>query len=146
MAAVEAVDPPADTQRPWLTRLLKYYDQHYDPFEQMLKVPFHTTGYHSLIGEGAEVHPTRESFYYAVALFQRGRTEDVAKAKQILRKVLRLQETDAESDFYGVWPWLLEEPLKNMSSVDFNWADFCGSSIAQILVDHQDQLNDEKTG
>ena len=133
-----------DLKQPWLTRLLNYYDRHYDSAEQMLKVPFHTTGYHSQVTNGTEVHPTRESLYYAVGLFQRGRTEDVAVANRILRKVLRLQETDLECQFYGVWPWLLEEPLEEMSSVDLNWADFCGSAIAQILVHHQDQVADKQ--
>ena len=133
-----------DQDRPELTRLLEYYDRHYDPVEQMLKVPFSGTGYHSQIANGTEVHPTRESLYFAVALFQRGRAEDVKAANGILRKVLSLQEFDATSEFYGVWPWLLEEPLDLMSSVDFNWADFCGSAIAQILVQHHDQLADEK--
>ena len=141
---VEAIDSSEDPEHPWLTRLLEHYDQHYDPAEQMLKVPFHGTGYHSQIANGAEVHPTRESLYYAVALFQRGQTQDVATANKILRKVIPLQEADVDSESYGVWPWLLEEPLNKMDSVDFNWADFCGSAIAQILVKHQHQLADEK--
>ena len=141
---VEASEPLGDQERPWLTRLLRYYDQHYDPSEQMLKVPFHTTGYHSRIAEGTEVHPTRESLYYAVALFQRGQTVDITTANGILRKILSLQETDEANKFYGVWPWLLEEPLQEMSSVDLNWADFCGSAIAQILVQHQHLLADKK--
>lgn len=49
---VEAIDPAGVGQRPELTRLLKYYDQHYDPSEQMLKVPFSGTGYHSQIANG----------------------------------------------------------------------------------------------
>ena len=144
-AAAKAIEPAEDRDRsPQLNRLLKYYDRHYDPTERMLKVPFHGTGYHSQIANGLEVHPTRESLYYAVALFQRGRTEDVAVANEILRKVISLQEIDSQSEFYGVWPWLLEEPLGMMSSVDFNWADFCGSAIAQILVKHRHQIADEK--
>ena len=142
--AAGVLDSSHDQLRPGLTRLLEYYDQHYDPSEQMLKVSFHGTGYHSRIVNGTAVHPTRESLYYAVALFQRGRTKDIARANGILRKVLRLQETDKESEYYGVWPWVLEEPLDKMSSVDLNWADFCGSAIAQILVNHPNQLADKK--
>ena len=139
-----AIEPSVARERPELNRLLNYYDQHYDPSEQMLKVPFEGTGYHSRVVNGTEVHPTRESLYYAVALLQRGRTKDVSVATEILRKVLPLQQTDLKNKFYGVWPWLLEEPLEKMSSVDFNWADFCGSAIAQILVKHQHQLADEE--
>ena len=144
VAAAEATDFSNGHKRPELNRLLKYYDRHYDPSVQMLEVPFHGTGYHSQIANGTQVHPTRESLYYAVALLQRGQPKDVTVAKEIIRTVLSLQETDHDSEFFGVWPWLLEEPLEQMSSVDFNWADFCGSAIAQILVKHQKQLADEK--
>lgn len=133
-----------ESERPSLSRLLSYYDQHYDPEARLLKVPFRSTGYHSKISNGTSVHPIRESFYYTVALFQRGGRQDVSRANAILREVLRLQEADPESKSYGVWPWLSEEPLEKMESVDLNWSDFCGSAIAQILVKHRDQLNDQQ--
>ena len=125
---------------PPLERLLDYYDARYDAEQNMLKVEFRSPGYHSRIESGAPVHPTRESLYYAIALLQRDEAGDAERAKQIVRAVLPLQETRTTVPEYGVWPWLLEEPLDQMDSVDLNWADFCGSAIAQILVDHADQL------
>ena len=125
---------------PPLERLFDYYDARYDAEHNMLKVEFRSPGYHSRIESGAPVHPTRESLYYAIALLQRDEAGDAERAKQIVRAVLPLQETRTTVPEYGVWPWLLEEPLDQMDSVDLNWADFCGSAIAQILVDHADQL------
>lgn len=129
--------------RPEQEQLLAYYDARYDAAEQMLKVEFITPGYHSRIASGTMVHPTRESLYYAVALLQRGGGGDVQRARQIITAVLKLQETKAGLPAYGVWPWLKEEPLNEMDSVDLNWADFCGSAIAQLLVDHKSQLTPE---
>jgi hypothetical protein len=54
--------------------------------------------------------------------------------------VLRLQDTDPASETCGVWPWVLEEPLAEMESPDFNWADFCGAQLVQMLVQHCPQL------
>ena len=132
---------PAD-QPARLQRLLKYYDDHFDNQQQLLQVRFVSPGYHSVIARGTLVHPIRESFYYAVGLLQRGRTEDVSRSKVMLTQLLSLQQTQPNQPGYGAWPWLLEEPLEKMDSIDLNWADFCGSAIAQILVDHREQLND----
>ena len=125
-----------------LQRLLKYYDAQFDKQQQLLQEQFISPGYHSGIAAGAAVHPIRESFYYAVGLLQRGRPEDVSRSKAILVQLLPLQQTRPDQPGYGAWPWLLEEPLEKMDSIDLNWADFCGSAIAQVLVDHRHQLHD----
>ena len=136
-AIQQATTPPARLQR-----LLKYYDAHFDNQQQLLQEQFFSPGYHSGIARGTSVHPVRESFYYAVGLLQRGRSEDVSRSKVILAQLLSLQQVRPDQPGYGAWPWLLEEPLEKMDSVDLNWADFCGSAIAQVLIDHRQQLND----
>lgn len=125
-----------------LQRLLEYYDGHFDDQQQMLREQFVSPGYHSSIGRGTFVHPIRESFYYAIGLLQRGRPEDISRSKVMLNQVLSLQQVKLNRPGYGVWPWLLEEPLEKMDSIDRNWADFCGSAVAQVLVDHREQLDD----
>ena len=127
--------------RPNQQKLLSYYDALFDPTENLLKVAFSSPGYHTKFQDGDLVHPTRESFYYAIALLQRGKTNDVSRAGHILKTVLPLQETKRTDPAYGVWPYLLEEPLGKMESVDLNWADFCGAAISQILVEHGHQLD-----
>lgn len=133
-----SIDARADQP---LKRLLNYYDDHFDEQQHMLEVEFRSPGYHSKIPSGVLVHPTRESLYYAIALLKRNQKGDVPRAHQIIGKVLPFQETQQSSPAYGVWPWVTEEPLDQMGSVDLNWADFCGSAIAQLLVDHSDQLS-----
>ena len=107
---------PAD-QPARLQRLLKYYDDHFDNQQQLLQVQFVSPGYHSVIARGTLVHPIRESFYYAVGLLQRGRTEDVSRSKVMLTQLLSLQQTQPNQPGYGAWPWLLEEPIEKMDSI-----------------------------
>lgn len=112
----------------------------YDPQRQMLQEPFRSPGYHSQTAAGTLVHPTRESLIYALALLQRGNTNDVTRARSILNEVADLQDQGEASPTRGVWAWHAEESLREMSSPDFNWADFCGALIAHILVEHRPAL------
>lgn len=132
-----AVDEPA------MQQLLAYYDEQFDPAEQMLQVEFSSPGYHTRFQSGELLHPTRESLVYALALLKRGEASDLVRATKILRRVLPLQDSDPASPTFGIWPWLLEEPLAEMTSPDFNWADFCGASLVHILIQHSDQLADD---
>jgi hypothetical protein len=101
----------------------------------------HSPGYHTTVKDGTWVHGTREGLHYAVALLKRGKGDDNARAAKIIPAVLALQDTDSANKTYGIWPWLLEEPLARMSPPDWNWADFCGASIAQMLICHRKQLS-----
>lgn len=112
-----------------------YSDEH-----QMLGMPFRSPGYHSQVAERTWVHPTRQSLAYAVALVDRGEAEDLARAEKIIRKVLTLQVTDPNHEYYGIWPWLLEEPVDKMAPPDRNWADFLGAQIAVLLKDYPERL------
>ena len=140
-------DPlPLDQIRGSREILLEHYDNHFDADAAMLRVPFSTPGYHSGVEAGSLVHPTRESLVYALALLQRGGPGDGARAADVLRKVVALQDQDEAVATCGIWPWLLEEPIDQMPSPDMNWADFCGATIGQILVEHADQLPTQLNG
>jgi hypothetical protein len=115
----------------------------YSPQAQMLGCRFASPGYHTTVASGAWVHRTLDSLDYADALLARGEPGDVARARQIIAKVISLQDARPQSPTCGIWPWLLEEPLAKMSPPDFNWADFCGGRLAQMLVDHRPLLGDE---
>jgi hypothetical protein len=132
-----SVDEPA------MQKLLAHYDEQFDPDEQMLQVEFSSPGYHTRFQTGDLLHPTRESLVYALALLKRGASKDTARAAKILRRVLPLQDSNQASATFGTWPWLLEEPLEEMTSPDLNWADFCGASLVHILVQHSGQLPDD---
>ena len=121
----------------------RYSDKH-----RMLGVFWKGPDYHTQVPRGAWVHPTRESLDYALALLRAGAKERPAT---VIRKVLALQDVDPTSKTYGIWPWLLEEPLTEMDPPDWNWADFCGARLAQVLVEHaetlpEDLIRDARTG
>lgn len=138
------IAPPLAGQQPGraarLDAWLAEQGESYDEAKAMLATIWTGPGYHSKVPPGVRVHTTRGSLLYAQALVERGRLDDLARAARIIRAVLALQDTDPTKATYGVWPWLLEEPLAKMAPPDWNWADFLGASLAEMLVAHPDRL------
>ncbi len=114
-------------------------DASYDEAAKMLRAAFSSPGYHTTL-TGGEVHRTRESLEYAVALLDSGEDDRLERAVESLGRVIALQDKDPDSNTYGVWPWFLEEPLEQMSPPDWNWADFCGTQLLQVAIDHSSRL------
>lgn len=78
------------------------------------------------------------SFYYALALCERGRYLD---AEAVLARALVDQDTDPSSPTYGLWSYYAEEPLAQMSPPDWNQADFNGRVLALVLLRHRESLS-----
>jgi hypothetical protein len=108
----------------------------------MLRTPYSSPGYHTTL-KGGFVHSTRSSLDYAVALLDSGDAERLKRAELVLRRVIALQDQDPNSRTYGIWSWFLEEPLDKMSPPDWNWADFCGTQLLQVAIDHTDRLSED---
>jgi hypothetical protein len=115
--------------------MLAEHDSRYDPACHMLTSTFHGVGYHSTVAGGSKVHETQGSLLYAILCIRAGEQDRVARGERALAAVLDLQDTDPCSRTYGVWPWMLEEPLSQMRPPDLNWADFCGMMLCHLL-DH----------
>ncbi len=130
---------PTDVRRQAFLRALEKEDQNYDASAQMLRTPYSSPGYHTTLKDGF-VHSTRDSLDYAVALLDSGDAERLQRAELVLRRVIALQDQDPNSPTYGIWSWFLEEPLDKMSPPDWNWADFCGTQLLQVALDHRDRL------
>jgi hypothetical protein len=130
---------PTEVRRQAFLKALRECDARYDAKEQMLQAPFSSPGYHTTL-TGGTVHPTRESFEYAVALLDSGEPERLQRAEAVLARLISLQDQDPNSRTYGIWSWFLEEPLDKMSPPDWNWADFCGTQLLQVAIDHMDRL------
>ena len=139
-AVTAAADGPDNHQ---LARYLQVADRNYGAEDRMLGMAFSSPGYHSRVPPGTWVHPTRQSLDYAVALLARHAPGDADRAADVIGAVLKLQDTDPESRTFGIWPWVLEEPLAKMSPPDWNWADFCGARLVTMLHDHRGRLPDE---
>jgi hypothetical protein len=133
---------PTEVRRQAFLRALEKQDQNYDASEQMLRTPYSSPGYHTTL-TGGFVHSTRNSLDYAVALLDSGAAERLKRAELILRRVIALQDQDPNSRTYGIWSWFLEEPLDKMSPPDWNWADFCGTQLLQVAIDHVDRLSED---
>ena len=114
-------------------------DEAYDPAERMVREPFHSPGYHTAL-KGGFVHATRSSLGYAVALLDAGEEWRLKRACEVLERVIGLQDQNPESRTYGIWSWFMEEPLDKMSPPDWNWADFNGTQLLQVALDHRDRL------
>ncbi|UCG57558.1 MAG: hypothetical protein JSU70_22165 [Phycisphaerales bacterium] len=129
-------------QKAGFMRALAGRHARYDPAEKMIRRPFSSPGYHTTL-KGGYVHPTRDSLNYAVALLDSGEPDLLGRAEQILRRVISLQDQEPDSRTYGIWSWFLEEPLDKMSPPDWNWADFCGTQLLQVAIDHMHRLADD---
>ncbi len=130
---------PTAARRQGFLKALAEQDKRYDPAEKMLRAPFSSPGYHTTLKSG-DVHRTRQSLTYAVALLDSGDPNRLDRALEIIDRVIGLQDQDPSSRTYGIWPWFLEESLEEMSPPDWNWADFCGTQLLQAAIDHENRL------
>ncbi|MBI4978967.1 MAG: hypothetical protein HZC28_15925 [Spirochaetes bacterium] len=119
---------------------LKSVEKDYDLKIAMIGAPFHSPGYHTRVPDGTYAHQTRGSLNYAAALLASGEKKYVARAAKVIASVIAQQDKDPTSKTYGIWSWLYEEPLENMSPPDWNWADFCGAALVTILHDYAAKL------
>ncbi|HEC03065.1 MAG TPA: hypothetical protein ENI81_05955, partial [Phycisphaerales bacterium] len=126
-------------QKDAFLRVLSKQDERYDPAERMIRKPYSSPGYHTTL-KGGYVHPTRDSLNYAVALLDSDEPERLERAEKILHRVIALQDQNPDNRTYGIWSWFMEEPLEKMSPPDWNWADFCGTQLLQVAIDHMDRL------
>ena len=138
-AAARAPFSLSDAQQERLNRALASLHEKYNPATKMVSAPFSSPGYHTTL-KGGTVHSTRAAFNYAVALLDTGDDALLRRACDILDTVIALQDTDPQSKTYGIWSWFLEEPLAQMAPPDWNWADFCGTQLLQVALDHRDRL------
>ena len=120
--------------------LLKQMDKSYDPDQRMsnsYRGPEYN--YQSNL-RSTTVHPIRDAFEYVLALLEAEDSERTSRALTILERTVALQDVDPQSKWFGLWSYYLEEPLAQMSTVDFNWAEFNGSTLLLIVFRHGAKL------
>lgn len=141
MAALAAQDAAIPTMEQLRDKALADRDRKYDPAERAVKAGGGGPGYHTKTKKGETVHGTRDSADYAQMLLMRGSPADVERASALLDRLLALQVTDPASAHYGLWGWYTEEPPQQMAPADWNWADFIGARLAEILRRHATKLD-----
>jgi len=109
-------------------------DQAFDSSCNLVQRLAATPGYHTKLAPGTPTHSTRESIAYAQMLFETDESWRHERARAILGKVLELQDKDPTSLWFGLWGWFLEEPPDRMAPADWNWADFIGARLAEIIA------------
>ena len=123
-----------------LKKIIHDYNARYDDKEKMVTTKLNGYNYHT----DAEVglyHEVRASFTYALALLDLGDDQLNKKAFDIIERTIALQDTNRFSPTCGIWPYYMEEPLATKKSPpDFNWADFNGVSILDILLDNETKI------
>jgi hypothetical protein len=129
-----------------LNEFLQARDSGYDPEVCMVGEKLSSPGYHTTLENGTWVHPTREALEYAIALLREGSPPRVERARAVIARVLGLQDRDSVSATYGIWPWFFEESLSQMSPPDWNWADFQGLQLAEIIKEHGNAVADLRDG
>ncbi|MEI8310482.1 MAG: hypothetical protein WCH98_06995 [Verrucomicrobiota bacterium] len=112
----------------------------FNPAANLIRGPVGSVGYHTRLPPGTSVHHTRGSAYYANALLMQEDPGLIERGHDVLRTLLSLQETDPTSEHFGIWSWYLEEPVGEMAPADWNWADFIGAQLAEILNASADKL------
>jgi hypothetical protein len=126
-----------------ISRQIATLGKDYDPVVQMLSA-YHGSeySYQSNVRDRM-VHPTRNSLEYASLLLYSSDSEHKNRAFSIIQRMLSNQVQDPGSRYFGLWGWYLEELPDQMHSADFNWADFNGSTLLNILLEHESSLPPE---
>ncbi len=114
----------------------------FDEKESLVRIPVNAT-YHSNMRSPSWAFGTRESADYAIRCLGSPAEEDHRIGRKILERLLALQTTDPTDLHYGIWGWYAEEPPREMSPADWNWADFIGIRLLQILHDYSDRLSSD---
>ena len=128
-------------QKDYLIKSLEEKSRNYNPETKMVRNynPSTTSHYHTNMID-TYVHAFRETSSYALQLLDSNLPENTKRAIEVLQNLMKYQDTDSSSKTYGLWPYYLEEPLSKMVVPDWNWADFIGTNLIEIILSHKDKL------
>lgn len=132
-----------DENRALFLNCVQTYHKMYEEDYHMVRQKYVPKGYHTHYN-GDTVHPTFESTVYALALLDTETEAYYDRANNIIDQILSLQNTDPDSDTFGIWSWYFEEPLEKMDPPDWNWADFLGKIFLQIASDYPEILGAQR--
>ena len=112
--------------------------------KEVCLIKMHTGGakeiYHTRMAD-ADVHSIKDSSAYASKLILVDKNYELGE--KIFRKVASLQDTDPNSETYGLWPYYMEEPLEEMDPPDFNMAGFNSKEMIVSILKEGANLSEE---
>lgn len=138
--AAAGIPTLSDAQRRWLLAVLPNYDRRFDPLAKMLVTSPTDEPGHPAAQRTGDGHGTVRSLHYAAALFDTGEKWRLERAREILRVVVPLQDSDPASPTYGCWPWHLEEPLATQPAHDLSSAAFGALPLLMNWIGHRSEL------
>lgn len=100
----------------------------------------HAHALHTSLAPGLRVHHLGDSLGYALRLLSGDDATMYARAGQVVEAVAALQVVAPDSPHYGLWPWLIEEPVGSQAIVDSNTPCFFGVLFGIALKHHGERL------
>lgn len=132
--------PSADEELKLLVSAVSSLESGYNPELALMRVRYHSNGYHTALTGVEYAHSTRASVEYALALLDTGLPKYEERAFAVIERIIAMQDCDPSGDTYGLWSYYDEEPLDKMAPPDWNWADFIGKVLVMIAVRHSQRL------
>lgn len=86
-----------------------------------------------------EVHQISDTSAYAADRIICDKNYELGE--KIFEKVIALQDTNPESETYGLWAWNAEESLEEMDSPDYNMADFNSKEMIVSIIEEGENLS-----
>jgi hypothetical protein len=125
-----------------LAQSLEGMHRRYDPEARLIRKTLSGYNYHT-DAESGVYHELRGSFSYAVGLLDLADDGYTQRAFDIIEKGISIQDTDPTSRTCGIWPYYMEESLATKRSpADYNWADFIGVSLLEVVLGHDARIPD----
>lgn len=90
---------------------------------------------------GKEFHPPRPTAEFLAKLLENGTPEDVANAERMVPGLLKCQDTDPDSPYFGAFPSGLETPVETLNIVEFVLF-----ALIPMMMDHEALLSSEIAG
>ena len=111
--------------------------------EEVCLMKMHTKSskeiYHTKLAD-TDVHTIKDSSAYAANLILSEKNYELGQ--KIFQKVVSLQDSNPDSETYGLWPYYMEEPLEEMDAPDFNMAGFNAKEMIVTILKAGECLND----
>lgn len=98
-------------------------------------------GYHTALT--GTVHDIKATSCFALCALLTDEKPLHEKAIRALYRVCELQDVRPESPTFGLWAYYMEQNVDQMTSPDYNWANFVGRDLIAVCLLCGDKLTDD---
>jgi hypothetical protein len=90
----------------------------------------------SKVVDGEKFHSSRSAAEFCAELLENGTEEDIDHAERIVPGLLKCQDTDSSSPYYGAFRWELETPVEDLNAVEFILY-----ALIPMMIKHEELLS-----